>query len=442
MKYTTLASLGVCLPRILLPRRGIDLAKWAVVACDQYTSEPEYWQEVDALTGSAPSALRLILPEAYLDGKHDEAALSAGVLQSMEDYQNNGVFAELGEGAVLVTRSVNGKIRTGLLLAFDLECYDYTPGSAPLIRPTEGTVTERVMARLALRKAATVELPHILMLLDDPECTVIEPLRAQPSRRVYNFELMQNGGHITGDYLPASSLAGLTEALAALAEKLDGREGQPLMLYAVGDGNHSLAAAKAAWEALKPTLPEAERQTHPARYALCELVNLHDPGIVFEPIHRVLFGAEEGFAEELRAILAEQNQGAEFRLLAEDSLGVLAPNCHALLCLQNGRRGVFLVNGPRQNLPVGTLQKALEAYLARHEGARLDYIHGTEALTKLSAAPNAAGFLLPPMEKEDLFTTVLTDGVLPKKTFSMGEANEKRYYLEARALRPRTFASY
>lgn len=312
-----------------------------MVACDQYTSEPEYWQKVDALTGSAPSALRLILPEVYLDGKHDEAALSAGVLQSMEDYQNNGVFAELGEGAVLVTRSVNGKIRTGLLLAFDLECYDYTPGSAPLIRPTEGTVTSGSWrAWLCARppRSSCRTFSCCSMTRNVPS---LSRCAHSPARRVYNFELMQNGGHITGDYLPASSLAGLTEALAALAEKLDGREGQPLMLYAVGDGNHSLAAAKAAWEALKPTLPEAERQTHPARYALCELVNLHDPGIVFEPIHRVLFGAEEGFAEELRAILAEQNQGAEFRLLAEDSLGVLAPNCHALLCLQNGRRGVF-----------------------------------------------------------------------------------------------------
>ena len=254
---------------------------------------------------------------------------------------------------------------------------------------------------------------------------------------------MAGGGHITGDFLPASSLSGLAPALAALAEKLDGRCGKPLMLYAMGDGNHSLAAAKAAWEAIKPTLSEAERADHPARYALCELVNLHDEGIVFEPIHRVLFGAKEDFMEEFAGILREQNGSVTHSPLPDNAIGMIEPACEqGFVCLYDGKRSAFVVTNPVSNLAAGTLQSALETYASRHEGVRIDYIHGTDALEELSAMPGAVGFALPPMPKEELFTTVLKDGALPKKTFSMGEANEKRYYLEARALRRRTFAKY
>ena len=429
---TNWEELGVRLPRILLPKEGTEMEKWAVVACDQYTSEPEYWEEAERIVGGAPSTLSLILPEVYL-GEENVSGRIDSIHKRMEQMLREGFFRQLPEGTVLVRRTVGGKTRWGLMLAFDLECYDYAKGSTTMIRATEGTVESRIPPRLRVREGAAVELPHILILIDDPDRTVIEPLRGK-GETVYEFDLMKNGGHVQGRFLPKEELSGLQDALAALKEKWQGRCGAPLLLYAMGDGNHSLATAKAAWERLKPSLSGEERMCHPARYALCELENLHDEGIVFEPIHRVVFGAgeKELFLERLSDIFRGQNPGGSVRILAGGEKAGTEEHCLPFVC--QGGEGAIAIGAPAAQLPVGTLQNALEEYERRY-GCRIDYIHGGETARTLGCRPGNMAFLLPAMSKEALFTTVILDGALPKKTFSMGEANEKRYYLEARALR-------
>ncbi len=431
MKEMTWRELGVELPRIMLPETGADMAKWAVVACDQYTSEPEYWQRVEEFAGGAPSALRLILPEALLsEDPAENADREAKIIGAMEAYLQGGVFKTLQKGAMLVRRYLPCGVRTGLVLAFDLERYDYKRGSASLIRATEGTVEERVKARLSLRRRALIELPHILMLIDDPKKTVIEPLVGLSKSQAYDFELMERGGRITGDFLAEKDLKGARAALSALAGEQTGRFGKPLLLYAMGDGNHSLAAAKAVWEEIKPTLTEEEREDHPCRFALAELVNVHDDGILFEPIHRLLTGVRPGAAGEIAYSLAEQNGDVSIGPAGKDH----PEFAHVLPFVSKEGEGVITVPAPANRLAVATLQNALEDY-AKRTGAKLDYIHGDETLKNLAMREGSLGFLLPAMEKADLFATVILEGALPKKTFSMGEAQEKRYYLEARALR-------
>lgn len=431
MADMTWRELGIELPRMLLPKNGADMRKWAVVACDQYTSEPEYWQRVDAFVGDAPSALRLILPEALLsEDPAENARREDGIVRAMERYLQSGVFRELPEGAMLIRRYLPCGVRTGLILAFDLERYDYSKGSTSLIRATEGTVEERARARLSLRRRALIELPHILMLIDDPEKTVIEPLSNLDKSPEYDFELMEGGGRITGTFLDETELSGAKHALSELAKKQSGRFGKPLLLYAMGDGNHSLAAAKAVWEEVKPSLTEKEREHHPLRFALCELVNVHDDGILFEPIHRLLTGVTPDAVNEIAYILAEQNGDVSVGKATDEH----PEFAHVLPFVQSGEEGELVVPAPASRLAVATLQNALEVY-AKKTGARIDYIHGDDALKKLASREGSLGFLLPAMEKADLFATVILEGALPKKTFSMGEAQEKRYYLEARALR-------
>ena len=428
-------ELGVSLPQILLPKEGTDLTKWAVVACAQFTSEPEYWHDVEKIVSGAPSTLSLMLPEAYLGAK-DLPERIAAIHGRMNALLDEGFFRALPEGTVLVERTADGKTRHGLMLAFDLEQYDYKKGSTSLIRATEGTVESRIPPRLKVRQGAALELPHILILIDDPEHTVIEPLIGK-GEKIYDFDLMQRGGHIEGRFLENSALCGLKEALSALKNRWENRCGAPLLLYAMGDGNHSLATAKAAWEQLRPTLSEEERMCHPARYALCELENLHDAGIVFEPIHRVAFGAgePEAFLNALREILSAQNPGGAVSVLWGEA-AKRETSGHRLDFSCAAGTGSVLVERPASQLPAGTLEQALEAWKAQSEAGSIDYIHGGETARRLGAQPGAMAFLLPAMEKEALFTTVILDGALPKKTFSLGEANEKRYYLEARSLRP------
>jgi hypothetical protein len=431
MTDLTWRELGIELPRMLLPKTSADMTKWAVVACDQYTSEPEYWKRVDERVGDAPSTLRLILPEALLsEDSKENADREAGIIRAMEAYLKGGVFRTLPKGAILVRRYLPCGVRTGLVLAFDLDRYDYKQGSASLIRATEGTVEERVQARLSLRRRALIELPHILMLIDDPKKTVIEPLAGRAKTPEYDFELMEHGGRITGEFLSEEDLEGARLALSALAKEQSGRFGKPLLLYAMGDGNHSLAAAKAVWEEVKPSLTEEERQDHPLRFALCELVNVHDDGILFEPIHRLLTGVNPGAINEIAYILAEQNGDVSI-----GPAGAKGPEfAHVLPYVSKEEQGAITVPAPVSRLAVATLQNALEVYVKR-TGAKLDYIHGDETLEKLASRDGALGFLFPAMEKADLFATVILEGALPKKTFSMGEAQEKRYYLEARSLR-------
>lgn len=428
-------SVGVLVPEILLPPQGTDMYKWAVVACDQFTSQKEYWEEARRIIGHAPSTLDLILPEAWL-GAQDEQERIARIKEKMQEYLHNGTLVKQPQGFVLVERTAAGNTRHGLVMALDLEKYDYSKGSGTLIRATEGTIVERIPPRLRIREGAAVELPHILVLIDDPEETVIEPLTAQAEKLplLYDTDLMLGGGHISGRLVSGEKeIMGVLEALTALSDKaaFEKKYGsKPVLLFAMGDGNHSLATAKANWEKIKATLPEEQREDHPARYALIELNNVHDKGIVFEAIHRNVFGIPgEKLVEALLQKLREQNGGAEIGPEQAPAGG----EKHVIPFYYGDKSGAFIVTEPAVQLAVGTLQNAIDAVL-KELGGEVDYIHGIDVVKELARKPDTTGFLLPDMEKSELFPTVVYDGALPRKTFSMGEAAEKRYYMEARLL--------
>ena len=399
---------------ILLPC-GADMKKWAVIACDQFTSQPGYWQAVETAVGDAPSALRLILPEARL-GQEGEAGEIAAIHNAMESYLEGGLFRTLPRSMVYVRRTQSdGRVRQGLVGMVDLERYDFTPGSGALIRATEGTVLSRIPPRMAVRRGAPLELPHVMLLIDDPECTVIEPLAAgEGMETLYDFDLLQGGGHLYGSRLTQAQMEQAAQAL----DRLTRGEEHP-MLFAVGDGNHSLAAAKACYEERKASAPEGA--VLPERFALVEVVNCHDPALTFEPIHRCLFGVEP---EAVLSALLDYYPGA----YAGEGEG------HTVSFTWSGGSGTITVPEPRAHLAVGTLQTFLDDYLASHTG-RLDYIHGEDAARSLGRRGGNLAFCLPAMEKSQLFPTVMADGVLPRKAFSMGEARDKRYYVEARCLR-------
>lgn len=416
---------------ILLPQ-NCDLSLWSVVACDQYTSQPEYWQRVEERVGSAPSAFRLILPESCLDGPNVETDIME-INTTMTRYLRENRFKEYPNSLFYVERTLScGKIRRGLVGMVDLEQYDYEPGSGAPIRATEGTVLSRIPPRVAVRKNAPVELPHVMLLADDPNRTVIEPLssRTREMELVYDFELMEQGGHIKGWCLGEKEQAQVFAALESLADpaafcrRYGLKENLPVLLFAVGDGNHSLATAKECYERAKKLTPPEHWASLPSRYALCELVNLHDDSLEFEPIHRVVFGVKP---EDLLDALMTYYPGA-----------VRGGGEGHVLRFFAGRwsSGEITVPNPSQQLPVGTLQAFLDDYLSNHAKARIDYIHGDDVARKLAESrEDAISFLLPAMGKEELFPTVIHDGVLPRKTFSMGEAHDKRFYLEARKIR-------
>ena len=414
---------------ILLPH-DCGLTKWAVVACDQYTSQPEYWERVDQYVGDAPSTLRLILPESKLESDNVDEEIQK-INATMEQYLQEERLRPVEDAMIFVERKLaNGKTRLGLLGKLDLEEYSYEKGSGTPIRATEGTVLSRIPPRMKVRENAPIELPHIMVLIDDPDKKIIEPLTKDVNRKqmskIYSATLMENGGRITGSLLSTYPAKKIQEALAELGDPQRFEEfyhapGKPVLTYAMGDGNHSLATAKACWEKLKPTLSPQEQETHPARYALVELVNLHDDSLEFEPIHRVLFGVDPG---ALLADLTAAFPGA----YAGTGEG------HVLRYVWEGGSGAVTVPQPAHQLPVGTLQAFLDGWLESHPG-RLDYIHGADVVRELAARPGNLGFLLPAMAKEELFPTVIHDGVLPRKTFSMGEAQDKRFYLEGRKIR-------
>ena len=392
---------------ILLPAAGIDPEKWAVVAVDQYTSEPEYWRKVEAVVGDSPSALRLTLPEIYLD--ESDARIPA-MQERMRAYLSGGALqTAVRSGYILVERTTEAGARLGLMACLDLEAYDYSVGSRSPIRATEGTVLERVPPRVRIRRGAALELPHILMLLNDAGRQVIEPLYdARDSLPLlYDLELMQGGGHLRGWKVEGEAARRVEAALEAAAGACED------LFLAVGDGNHSLAAARAYWMELRDTIPEAERANHPARYALAEIENLHCPAIQFEPIHRVLTGVDPAaLLAQWEAVMPEQ--GGDFALTAVS-------------------RGMEKRYRFAQH-PLRALQEFLDGYLAAHPEAGIDYIHGDDVLRRLADRPDALGFLPCGFEKADLFPYIERWGVLPRKTFSMGHAHEKRYYFEARRI--------
>ncbi len=395
----------ITVPEILLPKAD-DMTAWAVNACDQFTSDSAYWREVEALTRGKLSTYNLIFPEIYL--KDNPESRIQRINGAMESYLNGGVFKSVTDGFVLVERETQSGTRTGIVLAVDLEDYSFQKGAKTPIRSTEATILERIPPRVEIRKNAPVELPHIMLLYDDRDNAVLKSVKR--GVEMYNFTLNMNGGKIRGTYIENPD-----EVINAFYSLVDDETAlknygvNDKLLFAVGDGNHSLATAKTCWENIKPTLSEEEKRNHPARYALCEAVNIHDTALTFEPIHRLIKCADgEKFAEGL--------------------------------CLSGDNKAYIVVNGKKREIafpadvPQGIRQ--LDAYISdyiKNNGGEVDYIHGESELVGFSS--QGAGVLLPPIQKNDFFRLIITGGNLPRKTFSMGEGNEKRYYIEAKKIR-------
>lgn len=392
---------------ILLPKNA-DFSKWAVVACDQFTSEKDYWLKLKNFIGDSRSTLNLIYPEAYLgeDGKSSENRIS-NIKSAMREYLSSGVFCEYKDSCVLIKRTLlSGVIRYGLVLAVDLEEYSFDYPTSSSVRSTEAVVKDRIPPRVKIREGAAIELPHIIMLMDDEKREVIETLAATPHEKVYDFELNMDGGHAEGYLISGSEFTPLIESYAKRKRK----EGK--FLFAVGDGNHSLATALTCWQKIKPTLSEEERKTHPARFALCELENVYDDGVIFYPIHRFVYGADEEFI-----------RGFSKRLNGESSVTALL----------HGKE--YKLSVPSYSaLAIAEIQNFVEEYASTHTGVKVDYIHGDENLRSVERENKGVAIFMPSILKSELFDYVASHGLLAKKSFSMGEANEKRYYIEAKKI--------
>ena len=410
---------------ILLPK-NIDMTKWSVVACDQYTSEMDYWNEVEKIVGASPSTLRITLPEIFLEDSDVNERINK-INDTMKEYLDEDLFYELKDSMIYLERTqADGRVREGLMGMVDLEDYSYEKGSQTLIRATEKTVIERIPPRLKVRENALLELPHIMILIDDEKKKIIEDLKNEvtDSDVVYDFDLMENGGHIKGYKLNNDSMTKVEEGLEALCdkeyfEKKYNVKDKGILLFAMGDGNHSLATAKANYENLKKTMTPDEYLNHPSRYALVELVNLHSEALEFEPIHIVIFDTDVNkLIEELYKYydINEEGNGQYFELVTKDIDKKL------------------YISNPKSNIAVGSIQMFLDEYLKDNKG-KLDYIHGDETTKNMGMEENNVAILFEAMPKEELFRTVILDGALPRKTFSMGHSYDKRYYLEARKIK-------
>lgn len=411
---------------ILLPKKGTDMTKWSVVACDQYTSEPEYWNEVENIVGEAPSTLRLTLPEIFLEEK-DVADRINKINTTMKEYLDKELFDEYKDSMIYLERTQkDGRVREGLIGMVDLEDYSFELGSQTLIRATEKTVIERIPPRLKVRENALLELPHIMILIDDEKKNIIEELKNKVTEEdtVYDFDLMENGGHIKGYKLSEDVSNEVINKIEALTdkeyfEKKYNVKDKGILLFAMGDGNHSLATAKANYENLKKTKSKEEYLNSPARYALVELVNLHSSALEFEPIHRVIFDTDvDKLVDELYKYydINEEGNGQYFELVTKDMDKKL------------------YISNPKSNISVGSIQQFLDEYLKDNKG-KIDYIHGDETTRNMGRGENNVGILFEAMPKEELFRTVILDGALPRKTFSMGHSYDKRFYLEARKIK-------
>jgi len=416
-----LALLGVKVPEILLPAEDADFSKWSVIACDQFTSEKDYWERCRKEVGQAPSTLNLILPECYLSSCNPEEE-TLKINETMKSYRKE-VLSSRGEGMIFVERSTPWvKKRKGLMLALDLDAYEFHQGTESLIRPTEATVVDRLPARIAVRRKAELDLPHILVIMDDPEDLVMKAAEKAAGDKVYDFELMEKGGHISGSWIQEET------GLSALADAFEELNRKNPFLFAIGDGNHSLASAKEIWRDMKAS----GIKDHPARYALVELENIHDPGLVFEPIHRILFGIDQD-------------------KLQKDMQGSLNPRTETLSSLDEMKKAVesepnvlgsydgkeftlYRLDLPESKLPAESFHEFLDPWTESNPCKEVDYIHGDEAFRELSSAQGNIGFYLPAIDKNRFFDLVDKKGSLPRKTFSIGEAQEKRYYLESRSL--------
>lgn len=390
---------------IMLPQ-NVDLQKWSVVACDQFTSEPEYWHSAQEIIGDSPSTLNLVYPEAFLS-EGDRRIDS--INHYMKKYIEDNIFKTYPNSIIYIERTLpDGKVRKGIIGAVDLEKYDFSKGSKSAIRATEGTVLERIPPRVKIRENALIELPHVILLINDDSKSIIETINK--NEPVYDFDLMLGGGHLTGWLLSDEEADKIVNKFNEFEKTAD--DG---LLFAVGDGNHSLATAKTCWDNIKKNLSDEEKENHPARYCLVEIENIHDDALVFEPIHRVVFNTDP--CELLQQIKKE------YECSDSDNGG------HRIEYVYGTQKGVIFIKDSSSALAVGTLQQ----FLDRH-GYETDYIHGKDVVEKLSKAENTIGFILPISNKSDLFKSVIADGALPRKTFSMGEAREKRYYMEAKRI--------
>ena len=406
---------------MLIPQQGTDFKKWAVIACDQYTSEPGYWADCEKEVGEAPSTLNLVLPEVYL-GTEKETEKLDSIAKTACRYLDDGILTSIGTGFILTDRATSlHPSRKGLMAAIDLEGYSFEPGNKNICRATEGTVLSRIPPRVRIRANSPLELPHIMILIDDPKGITIEKAfemaKAEGIKPLYDTDLMLGSGHITGTFIPDGSAIAesIVNGLSALkSENSDG------LLFLVGDGNHSLASAKAHWENIREGLSEDEKKDHPARFALAEIVNIHDKGLDFEPIHRVIFGisgdefiakAKEYFKDSGIEINGDTNGRQSFTVVCEGNEDVTVS-----------------LSNPPHTLAVGSVQMMIDSL-----GLECDYIHGEDSVRNLATKENT-GVLVPAISKDTFFGTVEKEGVFPRKTFSMGEAFEKRFYLEAKKI--------
>lgn len=416
-------NIGLQVPRILLPAADTDMTKWSVIACDQYTSDPKYWEDLAEFIGSAPSTLKLTLPEVYLEDEDVDERIR-GINANMHSYMQDGILVEKDPAFVLVERSTSMvPQRNGLMVALDLESYDYSKGSHSLIRATEGTIMDRLPPRIKVRRNAPLELPHIMVLIDDPHKTVIEPLFEEQLKKIYDFDLYANSGHLNGYLVDDPQLhqqvAGALQDLAdpqVYERKYPGHE--DVMLYAMGDGNHSFATAKALWEEIKQQASDRDAiMQHPARYALVELVNIHDPGLEFEAIHRVLFNVDiEHLQGEMQRFFRTAGMECTLEPQADADACLTAMAAaeegkdHCIGCVLSGEYFLLRIEQPQKTLAVGSLQDFLDAYIEEQEDVRIDYIHGAESVTRIGSRPVSAGFYLPAISKHDFFRTIVQDG--------------------------------
>lgn len=408
---------------ILIPGKSVDMEKWAIVACDQYTSEPEYWESVYNNVDNSASTLSLILPEINLENPDVDERIE-NIHTSMKNYSEKNIFTEYKDAMVYVERiQSNGILRQGLIGKIDLEKYDFSKGSTSEVRATEATVVERIPPRIKVRKGASLELPHIMILIDDPDNTVIEPLaqKASSCEKLYDTELMMGGGSIKGYLVDKDDQSVVGKALEALADpeafnKKYNLQNTPVLLFAMGDGNHSLATAKEFYEQLKEANPDKDLSDHSARYALAEIVNLHSPALQFEAIHRLVYDVD------CDKLISEMKKALE---LSD------CENSQYFTYCCNGKEEKVFIGKTSSNLAVGSLQNFLDLYI-KENGGKIDYIHGTDTVKTLAERNNGIALILPDMDKSELFPTVIKDGALPRKTFSMGHAADKRYYIEAR----------
>ncbi len=433
---------------ILIPK-NVDMTKWSVVACDQYTSEPEYWESVESIVGSEPSTLRLTLPEIYLESSDVDTRIK-NINSNMAEYLDKDLFTEYTDSLIYLERTQSdGKVREGLIGIVDLKDYSYEKGSQTLIRATEKTVIERIPPRVKVRENALLELPHIMILIDDEKKDIIESLKNTVSEndKVYDFDLMMNGGHIKwwkiNDEETIMQIVNGLKKLnnsEAFKEKYGLTEDLWVLLFAMWDGNHSFATAKAIWEEKKKTLTPEQQLNDPARFALVEINNVHDEGIIFEPIHRVLFGVEENsFVDDMWRFF--RSIGSDLKIEEYSSKEELMQNMkksdwntHYCRWVSKSSYYLFWIVNPKLNLEVWNMQAFLDQYLKDHSDSKIDYVHGDDVVERLWKENGNFWILFPIMDKSDFFKTVVVDWALPRKTFSMWEADEKRYYLEARKI--------